>query len=166
MLWLAQQQADAIKKTNDQATYNQAQAKVIKFAQAMTANPGAAPLGLNIQAALEAVGMQDWQAHIVWSWGDMGPMEGAVQKEIVMLDAETQHHMFQDCIWPGGLFGRVGRACIMQKYACDAARNKFDIFAFKMTAATQKHNPDAVSSLATAGPWKVAEFLRNDRGCK
>jgi hypothetical protein len=76
---------------------------------------------------------------------------------------ETYHNMYEDCIWPGGL---VGRACIMQKHACDAAKNKFDDVAWKMTIATQMQNRDAVGALSRAGAWKVAESLRNNRGCR
>jgi hypothetical protein len=120
---------------------------------------------LKLIGPLHEIGWSEWEAAIIWSWGDMGPMEPEVQKEIKRLDAETTHNMYSDCIWPGGLLGRAGRACVMQKYACDAARNKFDKFAFEMTAATQLHNGTAVNALRAAGVWKVAEFIRNNRGC-
>jgi hypothetical protein len=121
---------------------------------------------VDVASLLKELGWEAWQANIIWSWGDMGPCEGEVQKEIKRVELETGQPMYEDCIWPGGTFGRVGRACVMQKYACDAARNKFDNFAFEITVATQMHNGDAVTSLRNAGVWKVAEFIRNNRGCR
>jgi hypothetical protein len=108
-----------------------------------------------------------WQAAIIWSWGDMGRMEPEVQREVVALEKKTGKLLYEACIWPGGLVGsRAGRACIMQYFACDAARNKFDPLAFELTAATQKHNPDAINALNHAGVFNVAEFIRNNRGCR
>jgi len=126
-------------------------------------DPGAS---VDTASLLKELGWEDWQANIIWSWGDMGPCEGEVQKEIKRVELETGQPMYEDCIWPGGTFGRVGRACVMQKYACDAARKKFDNFAFEITVATQMHNGAAVQSLRNAGVWKVAEFIRNNRGCR
>jgi hypothetical protein len=146
-LWLSTQQLTS----NDHSgqTYSVAQA-----------------LGVDVGAALHAMNMPDWQIHLIWSWGDQGPCEGSVQSYIQNLDAEYGTKMFLTCIWPGGLIGQGGRACIMQRYACDAAKNGFDERALRMTIATQQHNEGAANSLRAAGATNVADFIRNNRGCR
>jgi hypothetical protein len=149
-LWLASQQEDQRK----------AEADALKILTGSLA-----PLSL-LQPIAKATGYADWQLHLIWSWGDMGFCEGEVQGEIKRLDVKYNKSMFAACIWPGSLVGRAGRACVMQVYACDAARNKFDEMAMEIAAATQMHNPPAAASIRGAGPWNVAEFLRNNRGCR
>lgn len=43
------------------------------------------------------------------------------------LDVVYKSNMYAVCIWPGGLFARVGRSCLMQRYACEAAKAGFDV---------------------------------------
>ena len=79
---------------------------------------------------------RDWQARILWSWDDMGPLEAAVQREVAKLDEKYTSNAYSACVWPGsGLASRVGRACVMQSYACYAARTKLDERALDLTAA-------------------------------
>ena len=119
-----------------------------------------------LQTLSSSLGMSEWQADVIWSWGDMGPMETEVQKEIVRLDGKYNKKMYATCIWPGGVVGRVGRACVMQNDACDAARNKFDQEALDISVATQLHNSFAANTVLGAGAYAVADFLRKNRGCQ
>src|SRR5262245_63991260 len=74
------------------------------------------------------------------------------------LDLKYNKDMYAWCFWPGDVFGRGGRACVMQIHAGGEARNKLDMMAFEMTFATQRHNSTAVQSLNAASV--VARFLR------
>jgi hypothetical protein len=98
---------------------------------------------------------------LVWSWSDQGACEGSVQSEVQRLDGIYKSNMYAVCIWPGGLFGRVGRSCLMQRYACEAATAGFDVKAWEISVATQKHNGGGASvQYATAA--EVASYLRNN----
>src|SRR5262245_46779518 len=81
------------------------------------------------------------------------------------LDLKYNKDMCAWCFWPGDVFGRGGRACVMQIYSGGAARNKLDMMAFEMTVATQRHNSTAAQSLNAAGASVVARFLGANRGC-
>lgn len=123
--------------------------------------------GLQIPPLLTGIAMSDWQARVQWSWDDMGPMEPEVQKEVAKLDEKYTSNAYSACVWPGsGLAGRVGRACVMQSYACFAARNKMDQRVLDVTVATQLHNPAAVQSIQGAGANTIGDFLRNTKFCR
>jgi hypothetical protein len=98
---------------------------------------------------------------LIWSWSDQGPCEGAVQSEVKRLDQVYKSNMFEWCIWPGGLFGRTGRSCLMQKFACEAAKAGFDVKAKEIAVATQMHNGRG-ASVQYATPAEVANFLKNN----
>jgi len=123
-------------------------------------------LATDFKAGLRNASFEEFEIHIIWSWGDQGFCESGVQREIERLDVKFHKNMFATCIWPGGLFGRTGRACVMQIFACDAAKSRFDEMAWEMTIATQMHNGEAVGVLRAAGPTKVANFIRENRGCR
>lgn len=122
---------------------------------------------LAIPPLLARVAAMEWQARVLWSWDDMGSMESAVQKEVAKLDEKYTSNAYSACVWPGsGLAGRVGRACVMQSYACYAARNKLDERALDLTAATQMYDAAAAQSIRAAGANAVGEFLRTTKFCK
>jgi hypothetical protein len=122
---------------------------------------------LKVPALLAGVGMPEWQAHILWSWDDMGPMEPAVQKEIARLDGKYTMNSYSACAWPGnGIVGRIGRACVMQSYACYSARNKMDERTLDIAVATQLYDDAAAQSVRNAGATVVADFLRTSKYCK
>jgi hypothetical protein len=122
---------------------------------------------VTIPPLLTRAAMPEWQARILWSWDDMGPMEPAVQMEVAKLDQKYTSNTYSACVWPGsGLAARVGRACVMQSYACYSARNKLDERALDLTAATQMYDPAAAQSIRGAGANAVGDFLRTTKFCK
>jgi hypothetical protein len=122
---------------------------------------------LTIPPLLARASMTDWQARILWSWDDMGAMEPAVQREVAKLDEKYTSNAYSACVWPGsGLASRVGRACVMQSYACYAARTKLDERALDLAAATQMFDAAAAQSIRGAGANAVADFLRTTKFCK
>jgi hypothetical protein len=97
----------------------------------------------------------------------MGAMEPAVQREVAKLDEKYTSNAYSACVWPGsGLASRVGRACVMQSYACYAARTKLDERALDLAAATQMFDAAAAQSIRGAGANAVADFLRTTKFCK
>ena len=121
----------------------------------------------DLPGLLARVGMPEWQARIQWSWDDMGPIEPEAQQEITKLDDKYTMNSYSACVWPGsGIVGRVGRACVMQSYACYAARNKMDDRALDIAVATQIPNQAAMDTLKNAGAKAVGEYLRNTKYCK
>ena len=123
--------------------------------------------GLTVGPLLKRIGMTEWQARLQWAWDDMGPLEPEVQKEIVKLETKYSTAIYSFCVWPGtGLANRVGRACVSQSFACDAARNKLDQKAIDMMLATQLYDEAAAQSIRDAGPGAVADYLRVNKFCK
>jgi hypothetical protein len=97
----------------------------------------------------------------------MGPIEPEAQRELAKLDGKYSMNSYSACVWPGsGLVGRVGRACAMQSYACQAARTKMDDQAMDITLAVEMPNETALQSLRSAGANAVAEFLRTSKFCR
>jgi hypothetical protein len=116
---------------------------------------------------LTRLGMNEWQARVQWAWDDNGPLEPEAQKEIVKQDAKYTTNSYSACVWPGsGLVGRVGRACVMQSYACYAARIKMDDRALDVVLATQMYSEAASQAFHDAGASVVGEYLRTVKFCK
>jgi len=140
-----------------------------------TANPTVPPgkiladvlKGVELAPLIAHLGMPEWQARIQWSWDDMGPTEPELQRELARLDDKYTMNSYSACVWPGpGIVNRVGRACVMQSYACYAARNKLDDRALDIIAAAEMPNEAAVQSVRSAGANTVAEYLRTNKYCK
>jgi hypothetical protein len=123
--------------------------------------------GLDVPGLVARVGMPEWQALILWSWDDMGPVEPEAQRELERLDNKYMTNSYSACIWPGaGIVGRVGRSCVMQSYACFAARNKLDDRTMDLTAAVEMADDAAMRSIKSAGSNAIGEFIRTTKFCK
>ena len=122
---------------------------------------------VDLPGLLAHVGMPEWQARIEWSWDDMGPIEPEAQQQLTKLDDKYGMNTYSACVWPGsGIVGRVGRACVMQSYACYAARTKMDDRALDIALATEVPNQAAMDTLKSAGAMAVGDYLRNTKFCK
>jgi len=123
--------------------------------------------GLDVPGLVTRVGMPEWQALILWSWDDMGPVEPEAQRELERLDDKYMTNSYSACIWPGpGMVGRVGRSCVMQSYTCFAARNKLDDRTMDVTVAVEMPNEEAMRVLKSAGANAIGEFIRVTKFCK
>ena len=103
---------------------------------------------LVINSGIRAFGQDkpDWQQHIDWAANDTGHPNCP--------ERYTAHAILAQCLWAGN------RYCVTDIAIEAAYRRQDELALWLMAEITQCHNGGASSSLHSAGPQAVGDYLR------